>query len=182
MSNGVKAIFLDRDGTINVDKGYLYKVSDFEYIKGAVEALKLLSEKEYLLFVITNQSGIARGYYTEEDYFALDKWMREDLLSKGVMITDTFFCSHLPNGIIPKYSVCCDCRKPKTKLFWEAANRYDIDMSQSFAIGDKERDLSICLESDVRGILLSEKSRENCNFEICTNWKQVVETIIGNKI
>lgn len=173
-----KAIFLDRDGTINIDKSYLYKISDFEYLDGVIEALNTLSSMGFIMVVVTNQSGIARGYYTEEEYQILDKWMKEDLQNKGINIAASYFCPHLPDGVVPEYSIDCDCRKPKTGLFYKAANDLDIDLTRSYAIGDKLRDLSICKESAVKGILLSDE--DNTSYEdisVCRNWKEIVDTI-----
>lgn len=149
-----KAVFLDRDGVINVDKGYVYKIEDFEYLEGAIDNLRWYQEQGYLLFVITNQSGIARGYYTEEQYLTLERWMIADLKSKGIEITACYYCPHLPDALVPRYRCKCECRKPGTALFHKAAEQYDIDLRKSIAIGDKERDLTICNESGARGILL----------------------------
>ncbi len=176
--DGNKAIFLDRDGTINIEKHYLYKISDFEYIDGAIDGLKVLSEMGFLLVIVTNQSGIARGYYTESDYLQLDQWLKNDLAQKGIPIAGSYFCPHLPEGIIPRYSIECECRKPKTALFWKAAADLNIDMDRCFAIGDKERDLSICDESKVRGILLSDKKTDLSKYSICSDWNQIVDTIM----
>lgn len=149
------AVFLDRDGTINVDKGYLCRTEDFEYINGAVEGMKKLCEMGYLLIVITNQSGIARGYYTEADFLCLTEWMIRDLDSKGIVISKVYYCPHCEEGCVPMYSKTCSCRKPGTGLFWKAREDWGIDMAKSFAVGDRLRDLSICRESDVQGIILS---------------------------
>ncbi len=179
---GNKAIFLDRDGTINIEKNYLYKVSDFEYKDGALEALKVLADIGYLLVIVTNQSGIARGYYTEEDYLKLNRWIEEDLAQRNIKIAGSYYCPHLPNGVVPQYAKECDCRKPKTALFWKAARDLNIDMDKSFAIGDKERDLSICNESGVRGILLSENDYESEVYMVCADWNQVIETIKTSEV
>ncbi len=149
-----KAVFLDRDGVINVDKGYVYKIEDFEYVPGAIDSLLKYQEQGYLLIIITNQSGIARGYFTEEQYLILEQWMLADLKSKGVMVTACYYCPHLPDAVVPKYRCKCECRKPGTALFHRAAQDYDIDFSHSIAIGDKERDLAICNETSTKGILL----------------------------
>ncbi|SDH91928.1 D-glycero-D-manno-heptose 1,7-bisphosphate phosphatase [Pseudobutyrivibrio sp. 49] len=149
-----KVVFLDRDGTINIDKDYLYKIEDFEYLPGAVEGLRALQDLGYLLIVVTNQSGIGRGYYTEEDYKIIDSWLKDDLELKGVHISASYYCPHLSDAVVEKYRCECECRKPKTGLFWQAQKDFNIDMSRSIAIGDKERDLAICNEAPVRGILL----------------------------
>ena len=138
-----KAIFLDRDGTINVEKNYLYKIEDFEFLPGVVEGLKQLQNAGYLLIIITNQSGIARGYYTEENFFRLNNWMLRDLNNKGIRITHVYFCPHHPEATIERYKKDCNCRKPQLGLFIQACLDYNIDLTQSYAIGDKLRDCSI---------------------------------------
>lgn len=150
-----KAAFLDRDGTINIDKDYLYKAEDFEYLPGAVEGLRFLQERGFLLVVITNQSGIARGYYTEEDYLALDHWMKEDLAKHGVKITASYYCPHLPDASVSRYAIDCDCRKPKTGLYYRAAEDWNIDLDSSITIGDRMRDLALCRTTGCKGILLN---------------------------
>ncbi len=173
-----KAVFLDRDGTINIDKDYLYKVDDFEYLPGVIEGLKCLQQLGYILIVVTNQSGIARGYYKEEDYFAIDKWMKADLLEKGVKITASYFCPHLPNGIIPKYSVECECRKPKLYLYEKATREYDIDLTKTLAIGDKPRDLAICNAYGCKGYLLGDNIIEVPeNTECFPDWFKLTESL-----
>ncbi len=175
--DGNKAVFLDRDGTINIEKHYLYRISDFEYIEGAVEGLKELSDMGFLLVVVTNQSGIARGFYTEEDYRKLDEWMKADLLEKGIMIAGSYYCPHLPDGAVKEYARECECRKPKTGLYWQAAKELNINMDKSFAIGDKVRDLSICRESGVKGILISDTVQEKTGCSVCSSWKDAVQMI-----
>ena len=156
-----KAVFLDRDGTINVEKHYLYKIEDFELLPSVVEGLKKLQEAGYLLIVITNQSGIARGYYTEEEYNRLNQHMLGVLESKGVYISDVFYCPHLPDAKIEKYRVDCNCRKPKLGMFYDAVKKWNIDLEQSWAIGDKERDLAICDGTGCRGIIVGTVNRMN---------------------
>lgn len=152
-----KAVFLDRDGTINIDKNYLYKIDEFEYLPGVKEGLKMLSDAGYLLIVVTNQSGIAREYFTLEDYTKLNDYMMSDLKADGINITDSLFCPHLKDAINPKYRIECECRKPKTGLFMEAVRKYDIDLSLSYACGDRIRDLSICKGTGTKGYLLYSK-------------------------
>lgn len=155
MKIGMKrAVFLDRDGTINVDKHYLYKKEDFEYLDGVVEALHILQDMHFLLIVVTNQSGIARGFYTEKDFYKLNAWMVSDIKNKGVKIEKVYYCPHYFDGEVKEYAIECNCRKPKTKLFWDAQREFEIDMSNSYVIGDKTRDISICNECDINGILI----------------------------
>ena len=156
-----KAVFLDRDGTINVDKAYLSKIEDFEYITGVIEGLSMLQDAGYLLIVITNQSGIARGYYSEEDFLELNNWMISDLRKKEIKISKVYYCPHHPNGKIEKYKMDCNCRKPKLGMYEEAIEDFDIDLSQSYAIGDKIRDSVICENTSCRGYLISNLEKEN---------------------
>lgn len=162
---GRKAVFLDRDGTINVDKGFVYRIEDFEFLPGAVEGLKLLQDAGYLLVIITNQSGIARGYYTEADFHKLNDWMLAELRTYGVEIDSVYYCPHLPSTdelVVPElkeYRVSCTCRKPQIGLFEKAVVDFNIDLSQSFAIGDKYRDCAICSkETMCKGFLINNTS------------------------
>lgn len=138
-----KAIFLDRDGTINVEKNYLYKIEDFEFLPGVIQGLKLLQDAGFLLIVITNQSGIARGLYREEDFNKLNTWMLETLKNKGINITHVYYCPHHPDAVIDLYKLDCECRKPKIGMFRQAICDYNIDLNQSYSIGDKLRDTTI---------------------------------------
>lgn len=160
-----KIAFLDRDGTINVDKGYLYKIDDFEFTTGAVDALKLLTDSGYLIVICTNQSGIARGYYTEEDYHKLNHWMLEQLSIEGIKIAGTYYCPHLPDAPLAEYRMDCECRKPKIGLFKQAVEnldqRYQLDLFGSVAIGDKLRDISICTEVGCSGYLIGYNESTN---------------------
>ncbi|WP_369715992.1 D-glycero-alpha-D-manno-heptose-1,7-bisphosphate 7-phosphatase [Leptotrichia sp. HSP-536] len=135
-----KFVLLDRDGVINVEKSYLYKIEDFEYEKNVVEGLLKLRDLGYKFAIITNQAGIARGYYTEEDYLKLQNFIEKDLLKKGIKIEKSYFCPHHPN-VTGKYGIECNCRKPDTGNFKLAINEFDIDTKNSFMIGDKVTDL-----------------------------------------
>lgn len=156
-----KAVFLDRDGTINVDKAYLSKIEEFEYLPGVIQGLRMLQDAGFILIIVTNQSGIARGYYTEEDFLELNKWMLSDLRKKGIKIAKVYYCPHHPNGKIEKYKLDCNCRKPKLGMYEEAIEDFDIDLSRSFTIGDKIRDLAICEKTSCRGYLISDLEKKN---------------------
>ncbi len=156
-----KAIFLDRDGTINVEKHYLYKIEEFEFLPGVVEALKKFQNAGYLLIIITNQSGIGRGYYTENDFKKLNDWMVATLKKQGVTINALYYCPHLPDASIERYRVDCECRKPKLGMFEYAITDYDIDLSQSYAIGDKIRDCIICVTTDCKGFLVANNEKKD---------------------
>lgn len=154
-----KAVFLDRDGTINADEGYLYRKEDFIFLPGVFEGLRQLQEAGYLLIIVTNQSGIARGYYTEEDFSRLNAWMLSRFEDEGIHITEVYYCPHHPEAVIEKYRVECNCRKPKTGLFREAEQKYGIEPGLSFVIGDKLRDCALCDGSGYRGFLVGELER-----------------------
>jgi len=131
-----RVLFLDRDGVINIDKGYVHKIEDFEFIDGIFELCKEYQEKGYLIIVITNQAGIARGYYTEEDFKKLTDWMLNEFRKRDVIITDVFYCPHHP-----EFTGECECRKPKPGMILEAAKKYNIDLENSVLIGDKITDI-----------------------------------------
>jgi D,D-heptose 1,7-bisphosphate phosphatase len=142
-----KAVFLDRDGTINVDKGYVHKPKDLEFEIGALEGLRALQNKGFDLVIITNQSGIGRGMFTAQDYsnFMIDFYNQLGLYD--ISIRADYFCPHKPED-------SCECRKPKTKLILEAANDLGIDVSQSYAIGDKWADVKMGLDAGCKGAYL----------------------------
>lgn len=156
-----KAIFLDRDGTINVEKHYLHRIEDFEFLSGVIEGLRLLQKNNYLLIIITNQSGIGRGYYSEKDFHKLNNWMLETLNEQHIKIAKVYYCPHLPDAKVNKYRMDCECRKPKLGMYNQAVKDFDIDLSQSFVIGDKIRDCAICESSDCKGILIGENEKSN---------------------
>lgn len=135
-----KFVLLDRDGVINVEKSYLYKIDEFEYETGVLEGLKILRDLGYKFAIITNQAGIARGYYSEDDYFKLQNFIEKDLLKNGIKIEKTYFCPHHPDGI-GKYKMDCECRKPNTGNFLKAIKEFNIDVEKSYMIGDRVTDL-----------------------------------------
>lgn len=146
-----KAVFLDRDGTINVEKNYLYRINDFEFLPGVIEALKLLIHQGYKLIIITNQSGIARGYYTETEYKALEYWLINELAKNGVEITASYYCPHHPEALVEKYKYECNCRKPNLGMYERAIRENDLDIKQCIAIGDKDRDVEISKKYNIPG-------------------------------
>ena len=146
-----KAVFLDRDGTINVDYGYVYRIDDFKFIDGVIEGLKILNDLGYLLIIITNQSGIGRAFYSEKDFEILNNYMLNELEKNKIHISAVYHCPHVDKDN-------CSCRKPKLELFYRAIKDFDIDVSKSFAIGDKKRDLAICEKENITGILISNKN------------------------
>ncbi|MCX3068377.1 MAG: D-glycero-beta-D-manno-heptose 1,7-bisphosphate 7-phosphatase [Cetobacterium sp.] len=149
-----KVIFLDRDGTINVEKSYLHKWEDFEFEKNAIEGLKKLKDLGYEFIVVTNQSGIGRGYYTEEDLVTLNNQMTEKLKEFGIEILECFYCPHHPEKGIGKYKVDCNCRKPNPGMLLEGIKKYDVDIENSFMIGDKKGDLEAGKKAGLKSILV----------------------------
>ena len=131
-----KALFLDRDGVINVEKNYVSRSEDFEFIKGIFELCKKYSDEGYYILIITNQAGIAKGYYTEDDFLKLTGWMTEQFLGRGIIIAKVFYCPHHPDITGP-----CRCRKPEPGMIIDAVKEFDLDISECVLIGDKESDL-----------------------------------------
>lgn len=138
---GKKAIFLDRDGTINVDHGYVYQIDDFQFIEGVGKALKQLQDRGWLLVLVTNQSGIARGYFSEAQFLSLTEWFDWSLDEDyGVVLDGIYYCPHHPEGQ-GEYRQECDCRKPKSGMFQQAIKDLNIDPAQSVMVGDKLEDM-----------------------------------------
>ncbi len=129
----IKAIFLDRDGVINKEVNYLFKIEDFEFIDGIFDACLYFQNLGYAIIIVTNQSGIARKYYTENDYQIVTKWMLDQFKYKNINILDIFHCPHGPDST-------CNCRKPKPGMLLKAKTKHNTDMEKSWMIGDKEID------------------------------------------
>lgn len=138
-----RAVFLDRDGTINIEKNYLHKIEDFEFISGAPEAIKKLKDAGFLVIVVSNQSGIARGYFDEQAVMMLHQHIQTLLKSYGTVIDAFYFCPHHPEEGLGDYKVDCDCRKGNPGMLLQAAKEYDIDLQNSFMVGDKLADIEV---------------------------------------
>ena len=136
-----KAIFLDRDGVINHDFGYTYLPNDFQFIEGVFPACRRFVSMGYKLVVVTNQSGIARGYYTEEDFEVVTDHMLRCFREQGVIIDAVYHCPHHATEGFGDFKMDCDCRKPKPGMLLKAAKELDIDLSESVMIGDKVSDM-----------------------------------------
>lgn len=137
-----KALFLDRDGVINIEKDYLYKIEDFEFIDGIFELCKYFQAKNYKIFIVTNQSGISRGFYSEEQFELLSHWVIKEFQKNKIEISKIYHCPHHP-----EYSGECECRKPEAGMLLKAAEDFDIDLRNSVMIGDKERDIEAGLNA-----------------------------------
>jgi len=144
-----RALFLDRDGVINVDRGYVSANEDFQLLPGILELLRLAQSRGYLLIVVTNQSGIARGIFTHADYIRLETHMRMSLSAAGINLTGVYHCPHHPNGSVPQFAITCSCRKPKPGLILRAARENNLDLAGSILIGDKQSDLDAACSAGV---------------------------------
>ena len=156
MAKSVPAIFLDRDGTINVDHGYVHEIDNFEFIDGVIDAMRELKEMGYALVLVTNQSGIARGKFTEAQFETLTEWMDWSLADRGVELDGIYYCPHHPEHGIGIYKKKCHCRKPETGMF-EMAERdlpEGIDKVHSYMIGDKRIDAQAGKNFGVTGVLV----------------------------
>jgi D-glycero-D-manno-heptose 1,7-bisphosphate phosphatase len=161
----IKTIFLDRDGVINKDVHYLNKIENFEFIEGVFDACIYFHSLNYKIIIVTNQSGITRGFLSEQDYQKINKWMLNQFSKRDISILDTFHCPHGPNAN-------CNCRKPKPGMFIEAKKKYNINMDSSWMIGDKETDIKAANLAGINNTILVrsghkiEESNSNSNFII----------------
>ena len=182
MANRKKAIFLDRDGTLNHDDGYTYRTEDFKLIEGAIEALKLL-QKDYVFFIVTNQSGVGRGLFTIGDVHKFNNKMLKEFKKNGIKIEKKNICPHAPNED-------CECRKPSAKFAREAAKEYNIDLKKSWAIGDHPSDVKMGNNAGCRSIYLLTGHGETHSAElkersakpdfVCKDIFEAAETILKN--
>jgi D-glycero-D-manno-heptose 1,7-bisphosphate phosphatase len=143
----IKTIFLDRDGVINKEEGYLHKIENFIFIDGVFDACLFFQKLDYQIIVISNQSGIARGYFNVDDYKKLTQWMLSEFLKKDISILDNFYCPHAPKSN-------CRCRKPMPGMFFDAVDKYNIDINKSWMIGDKETDIEAANHAGINNTIL----------------------------
>ncbi|MFQ5630978.1 MAG: D-glycero-beta-D-manno-heptose 1,7-bisphosphate 7-phosphatase [bacterium] len=148
------AVFLDRDGTVNEEINYLGTIEQFKFIAGAVNAIRLLNQAGLKTIVITNQAGVARGYYDENRVRQIHDFMEEELRSKGARLDGVFYCPHHPTAGLGEYKIDCHCRKPKPGMVEQAAADLHIDLRKSYVIGDKMSDLQAGLAVGCRTILV----------------------------
>jgi len=151
------AAFLDRDGVLNVDHGYVFRTDDLEWIAGAQTAVRLLNDAGYLVIVVTNQSGIARGYYDEAAMHKFHAYMQEVLRAQNAHIDAFYYCPHHPGGTVKKFAISCKCRKPAPGLLEQAAREWPIDLNRSFFIGDKDGDMAAAAAFGICGIKFNSK-------------------------
>lgn len=148
-----KAVLFDRDGTLNVDTGYLHRIEDLQWVKGARELIGKLTREGWTLIVVTNQSGVARGYYTEEDVRRLHEAMNEELARFGGRIEEYFYCPHLVGAPVREYDLDCEDRKPRPGMILKALAKYHLDTNETVLIGDSPRDVEAAEAGGIRGLL-----------------------------
>lgn len=165
-----KALFLDRDGVVNVEKNYLHKIEDFELVEGILDVCRKYQEQGYFIIIVTNQSGISRGYYSEEDFAVLSRWMVEHFKELGITIERIYHCPHHES-----IDGACECRKPEPGMFLRAQREYDLDMAASVMIGDNERDIEASLRAGVgMNILLSEQAETSSANTIIRSLREIL--------
>lgn len=144
-----KALFLDRDGVINIEKDFIYKVEDFEFLDSVFETLRYFQDQGYLLFIITNQSGIGRGFFTESDFDILTDWMLQQFKAKGIHISKVYFSPYHPEFGIGEYKKDSFCRKPNPGMILQAQKEFDLDLAASILVGDRESDIETGINAGV---------------------------------
>ena len=149
-----RAVFMDRDGTISEEVGYINHPSRFRIFPYAADAVRLLNESGWLAIVVTNQAGVARGYFSEEMIQAIHEQLKRDLESAGARLDAIYYCAHHPSVGEPPYRYDCDCRKPKPGLILKAAEEFDIDLAQSWMIGDRYSDIELARNAGVNSALV----------------------------
>ena len=147
------AIFFDRDGVLNQDQGYVYKIKDWQWIDGAINTIKHCNERNYFVFIVTNQSGIGRGFYSEQDVNKLHQFMQDDLQQYGANIDDIRYCPHHQDALIDKYQMTCNWRKPGPGMLLDLIAKWPIDRSRSVLVGDKESDITAAQQAGIKGLL-----------------------------
>ena len=188
LKNKQRAIFIDRDGTINVSKGFISKADDLELIPGSIEAIKAINKSGALAIVITNQPVIARGECSFEELHNIHNKLKTLLGEKGAFVDDIFYCPHHPDkgfeGEVPELKFDCECRKPKTGMIDEAVDKYNIDLSKSYMVGDSTMDLETARNAGVKSVLVDTgfagndgKYDRSCDIE-AKNLFDAVEKII----
>jgi D-glycero-D-manno-heptose 1,7-bisphosphate phosphatase len=148
------ALFIDRDGTINEEMGYINHPSRFVLLPGVAEAIRLLNEREILAIVLSNQSGVARGYFPIDLVHEINDLMKRRLGKSGARVDGIFFCPHHPKGIVREYALDCDCRKPEAGLIYQACAEFEIDLTRSFVVGDRVRDIEMAQNAGLEGIMV----------------------------
>jgi len=168
-----KAIFLDRDGVVNKDTGYVYKITEFEFNPGIFEICLHFITLGYQIVILTNQSGIYRNYYTQDDFLLLTNWMIEIFAQKNIKILDVLHCPHGPESN-------CQCRKPKPGMIIKAKEEHNINLSESWLIGDNETDISAAHSAGIKQTILvdmNKKNKKSTAYKIVSSISEIVKVI-----
>jgi len=180
-----KALFLDRDGVVNVDHGYLYQAEEFEFIDGVFDACQRFQQAGYQIVIVTNQSGIGRGYYSEQDFHQLTEWMVTQFKQQGINILDVMYCPHHPEKANPAYLKECECRKPAPGMLLEAIDKHNLDPKMSIMVGDKTSDMQAAINANLgsqflveTGKTITEQGRELADA-VYSDLKQLSEAILS---
>lgn len=142
-----KALFLDRDGVINIDYGHVFTIKNFHFIKGIFELCNYFQNEGYIIIVITNQAGIGKGLYSLKEFKKINNWMIKQFKKKGIIISRTYYCPHVPEDH-------CNCRKPSPGMLIEAIKEYNIDVTRSYLIGDKDSDIIAAISAGIKNTIL----------------------------
>ncbi|MBA6223057.1 D-glycero-beta-D-manno-heptose 1,7-bisphosphate 7-phosphatase [Colwellia sp. MB02u-18] len=161
-----KALFLDRDGIINIDHGYVHKIEDFEFIDGIFELCRLAIAKGYQIFVITNQAGIARGYYDQATFEALSQWMVNAFAEQAITIAKVYYCPHHPTKGVNEFVMSCNCRKPEPGMIIQAQQEFSLTLTESVFIGDKVSDMQAASNAGIKcRILVNSRYTDEASSE-----------------
>lgn len=168
-----KALFLDRDGVINKEKNYLFKIEEFEFIDGVFDVCRYFQDKGFLIIVVTNQAGIARGKYTEKNYLDLTEWMLLQFKKENINISKVYYCPHHP-----EFTRECECRKPKPGMLFKAKKEFNIDFANSILVGDKNSDIEAGINAGIKKNILVKTGHEiennPFNVEIINSLKELI--------
>lgn len=178
-SSAQKAVFLDRDGVINVDHAYVYKKSDFDFLPGALEGVAELVRKGYAPVMITNQSGLARGYFTLENFRRLCFWLAGVFEKNKAPLAAIYFCPHLSTATIEQYRLQCNCRKPEPGMILSAAQDLNLDLHASLFIGDKKSDMQAAQRAGVPKRFLIQDCKTDDSYEPATDLAKNILDISG---
>ena len=171
-----KLCLLDRDGVLNIDKDYLHKVEDVEWVPGSMEAIAWLNRQGFKVVVVTNQSGVARGFFTEDTVRKLHGWMTAEVRKAGGEIAAFYYCPHLPGAAVKQYDVDCECRKPKPGMIVQALRDFNVRPGNAFLIGDNSRDVEAAKAAGVTGFLYTGGSLLDLVQKIALDFERLAES------